>query len=78
MLIDNGIAKECARFVLPLSTSTRLYMTGSCRNWIHYINLRSQGSTQQEHRVVALQCRKVFEEVFPDVAAACKELGQGD
>jgi len=78
MLIDNGIAKECARFVLPLSTSTRLYMTGSCRNWIHYINLRSQGSTQQEHRVVALQCRKVFEEVFPDVAEACKELGRGD
>ena len=44
-LIDNGVAKECARFVLPLATPTRIYMTGSCRSWIHYINLRSENGT---------------------------------
>ena len=71
-LLDNGIAKECARFVLPLGTPTRLYMTGSCRNWIHYINLRSGNGTQREHQVIALDCKEVFRKVFPDVAEACE------
>ncbi len=71
-LLDNGIAKECARFVLPLGTPTRLYMTGSCRNWIHYINLRSGNGTQREHQVIALNCKEVFRKVFPDVAEACE------
>ena len=69
-LLDNGVAKECARFVLPLSTPTRIYMTGSCRSWVHYINLRSANGTQQEHMDIANQCKDVFLEVFPDVATA--------
>lgn len=69
-LLDSGVAKECARFILPLSTPTRLYMTGTCRSWIHYIDLRSANGTQEEHRVIAEQCREVFNEVFPDVAEA--------
>ena len=48
-MLESGVAKECARFVLPLATPTRLYMTGSCRSWIHYINLRSAHGTQKEH-----------------------------
>ena len=70
-LLDSGVAKECARFVLPLATPTRIYMTGSCRSWIHYINLRTANGTQQEHMEIAEQCREVFTTVFPDVAAAC-------
>ena len=69
-LLDNGVAKECARFVLPLATPTRIYMTGSCRSWMHYINLRSSNGTQEEHRLVAEGCREVFKEVFPDVSTA--------
>lgn len=69
-LLDNGVAKECARFVLPLSVPTRIYMTGSCRSWIHYINLRSSNGTQKEHMDIANQCKSVFCEVFPEVAEA--------
>ncbi len=69
-LLDNGVAKESARFVLPLSTPTRIYMTGTCRSWIHYINLRTANGTQQEHMELAEQCREVFTTVFPDVAQA--------
>ena len=69
-LIDVGVAKECARFVLPLATNTRLYMTGTCRSWIHYINLRSAHGTQKEHMDIAEQCRDVFKVVFPDIYTA--------
>ena len=69
-MLEDGIAKECARFVLPLSTPTRIYMTGSCRSWIHYINLRSAHGTQKEHMDIANECRKVFIEQFPSVAEA--------
>ncbi len=69
-LLDNGVAKECARFVLPLSTRTRIYMTGSCRSWIHYINLRTAHGTQAEHMELAENCKKVFTQVFPDIAEA--------
>ena len=69
-LLDNGVAKESARFVLPLATPTRLYMTGSVRSWIHYIELRSDNGTQKEHREIALQCREVFKELLPDVSEA--------
>ena len=69
-MLEDGIAKECARFVLPLSTPTRIYMTGSCRSWIHYINLRSALGTQKEHMDVAQGVRQVFGEQFPTVAEA--------
>ena len=69
-LLDKGVAKECARFVLPLATPTRIYMTGSCRSWIHYIDLRSAHGTQKEHMDIALDCKKVFTEQFPSVAEA--------
>ena len=69
-LLEQGVAKECARFVLPLATPTRIYMTGSCRSWIHYINLRSARGTQKEHMVIAEGCREIFKEQFPEVAKA--------
>ena len=69
-MLEDGIAKECARFVLPLSTPTRIYMTGSCRSWIHYINLRSAHGTQKEHMDIANECRKVFIEQFTSVSEA--------
>lgn len=65
--LDNGIAKECARFVLPLSSRTRLYMSGSVRSWMHYIAVRSDPSTQKEHRDIALACRDVLREYFPSL-----------
>jgi len=69
-MLDEGIAKECARFVLPLATPTRLYMSGSCRSWIHYIQLRSANGTQKEHMEIAQECKKIFAEQFPTVAEA--------
>jgi len=69
-MLEMGIAKECARFVLPLATPTRIYMTGSCRSWIHYINLRSAHGTQKEHMDIANACKKVFTEQFPIVSEA--------
>jgi len=69
-LLENGVAKECARFVLPLATPTRLYMTGSCRSWIHYINLRSAHGTQKEHMDVVEKARSIFTEQFPSVSEA--------
>ena len=69
-MLEDGVAKECARMVLPLCSPTRIYMTGSCRSWIHYINLRSAHGTQKEHMQIAEACRKVFTEQFPDVSEA--------
>ena len=69
-MLDSGVAKECARFVLPLATPTRLYMTGSCRSWVHYINLRSAHGTQKEHMDIANECRRIFTEQFPSVSEA--------
>jgi len=69
-LLANGIAKECARFVLPLATPTRLYMTGSVRSWVHYIDLRSAHGTQKEHMEIAEMCRDVFKKEFPIVSNA--------
>ena len=69
-MLDNGVAKECARFVLPLATPTRLYMTGSVRSWIHYIDLRSAHGTQKEHMDVAEAIRCIFTCQFPTVAEA--------
>ena len=69
-MLDSGIAKECARFVLPLATPTRIYMSGSCRSWIHYINLRTANGTQKEHMDLAEGCKKIFVEQFPTCAEA--------
>tara|TARA_Y100000361_G_scaffold3400_1_gene2976 strand:+ start:205 stop:840 length:636 start_codon:yes stop_codon:yes gene_type:complete len=69
-MLDSGIAKECSRFVLPLATPTRLYMSGSCRSWIHYITLRSANGTQKEHMDIAEACKKIFVEQFPTCAEA--------
>ena len=69
-MLKDGIAKESARFVLPLATPTRIYMTGSCRSWIHYINLRSGHGTQKEHMDIANTCKEIFSKQFPVVAEA--------
>ena len=69
-MLEEGVAKECARFVLPLATPTKLYMTGSCRSWIHYINLRSAHGTQKEHMEIARNCACIFAGQFPAVAEA--------
>ena len=69
-MLKAGVAKECARFVLPLATPTRIYMTGSCRSWIHYINLRSAHGTQKEHMDIANGCKDIFVKQFPSVSEA--------
>jgi thymidylate synthase (FAD) len=69
-MLDADIAKECARGVLPLNTPTRIYMSGSCRSWMHYINLRSANGTQKEHMDIANACKQIFVEQFPVCAEA--------
>ena len=69
-MLEAGIAKECARFVLPLATPTRIYMTGSCRSWIHYINLRTGHGTQKEHMDIAQECKNIFSKEYPVVSSA--------
>ena len=69
-LLREGIAKECARFVLPLATPTRIYMSGSVRSWVHYIDLRSGHGTQKEHMEIANACKTIFTEQFPTVSEA--------
>ena len=69
-LLREGIAKECARFVLPLATPTRIYMSGSVRSWIHYIDLRSGHGTQKEHMDIANACKSIFTQQFPTVSEA--------
>jgi len=69
-MLDASIAKECARFVLPLAVPTKIYMTGSVRSWIHYIDLRSSNGTQKEHMDIALGAKKIFIDQFPTCAEA--------
>ena len=69
-MIQEGIAKECARMVLPLCTPTRIYMSGSVRSWIHYIELRSANGTQKEHMDIANECKSIFIKTFPTIAQA--------
>jgi thymidylate synthase (FAD) len=69
-MISDGIAKECARFILPLATPTRLYMSGTVRSWLHYIELRSGHGTQKEHMIIANECKKIFVEQFPTIGEA--------
>jgi thymidylate synthase (FAD) len=68
--LEKGIAKECARVLLPMATQTKLYMKGSIRSWIHYLEVRTDKSTQQEHQEIALEIKKIFMEQFPVTAAA--------
>lgn len=68
--LEKGIAKECARFMLPMASKTKLYMNGTVRSWIHYIELRSGHGTQKEHMDIALQAKAIFCEQFPTIAAA--------
>tara|TARA_R100000278_G_scaffold121177_1_gene104493 strand:- start:56 stop:694 length:639 start_codon:yes stop_codon:yes gene_type:complete len=69
-MLKDGIAKECARFILPLATPTRLYMSGSVRSWMHYIELRSANGTQKEHMDIANRCKDIFVEQFPIISQA--------
>ena len=69
-MLDQGVAKECARFVLPLATPTRLYMSGTVRSWLHYIELRTGHGTQKEHMEIANECKSIFSEQFPTIASA--------
>ena len=64
-MLELGVAKECARMILPLCTPTKIYMTGSCRSWIHYINLRSAHGTQKEHMQIARECARELKPIFP-------------
>jgi thymidylate synthase (FAD) len=64
-LLEAGVARECARMVLPLSTTTTLYMKGSLRSWIHYIQLRTKDDSQKEHRVIAIGVKDIFSKLFP-------------
>jgi thymidylate synthase (FAD) len=74
-LLEQGVARECARMVLPLATSTTLYMTGSVRSWIHYLAQRLDQHTQKEHRLIAEQVQDIFATQFPTVSQALKEHG---
>jgi thymidylate synthase (FAD) len=67
LLLSKGVAKECAREVLPLAAPTRLYMNGSIRSWMHYCDLRCDVATQLEHRTIATQCKELVKEHFPSI-----------
>lgn len=69
-MLKDGIAKECARFILPLATPTRMYMSGSVRSWIHYIELRSSNGTQKEHIDIANECKTIFTKQLPIISEA--------
>ncbi len=69
-LLEIGVAKECARAILPLNTETTMYMNGTVRSWIHYINLRAEENTQKEHREIAEAIKEIFVEQFPNVSEA--------
>lgn len=69
-LIANGVAPESARFVLPLNTKTRIYMNGTIRSWIHYLEIRDDEHTQKEHQLIAKEIKKIFVENFPNISEA--------
>lgn len=75
-MVSNGIAKECAREILPLGSPTRLYMKGDLRSWIHYIDVRSDAGTQLEHREIALEVKDIFRQQFPVIHEAFFEQNQ--
>ena len=69
-MVSSGVAKECAREVLPLATPTRMYMAGNVRSWIHYVDLRSQNGTQLEHMQIAQMAKEIFVKEFPTIGKA--------
>ena len=69
-MLKRGVAKECARNVLPMCVPTRMYMSGSVRSWVHYIDLRSANGTQKEHMNLANECKAIFVEQFPVISQA--------
>jgi len=73
-LIEKGLAKECARMILPLTTTTTLYMTGNIRSWIFYLELRTKEDTQKEHRIIAEEIKKIFVKEFPATSCALNWL----
>ena len=78
LLLDHGVAREVARLVLPAATQTTMYMTGSARSWIHYLDLRTDEHTQKEHRLIALEIEKIFAEQYPMTYTAIQELREED
>lgn len=76
-MVSSGVAKECAREVLPLATPTRLYMAGSVRSWLHYIDLRAGNGTQKEHQEIALQAKEVLTKELPTVCSAMWPIASG-
>ena len=68
--LDREIAKEQARFLLPSSVTTKMFMKGNLRNWIHYVNVRADESTQKEHRDIALEVKRILSDNFPVIAEA--------
>jgi len=75
-LLESGVARECARMILPLATSTTLYMKGSVRSWIHYLQVRLDEHTQKEHRLISTEIERIFNETFPVIAQAMKEVAK--
>lgn len=73
-MLEAGVAKECARKVLPMNSPSRIYMHGTLRSWMHYIDLRGANGTQKEHMEIAVACREIFNEQFPAIAEALREL----
>ena len=69
-LLDRGVAKECARAVLPLNTVTRLYMSGTIRSWLHYVDLRGDNGTQAEHKLIARSIGEILDTELPTVSRA--------
>lgn len=69
-MLKAGVAKECARFILPITTQTKIYMKGSVRSWIHFLQIRTDEHTQLEHRLIAMEILNIFKENFPNIAKA--------
>lgn len=76
-MVSTGVAKECARSILPLATPTRLYMNGSLRSWIHYLLLRESHGTQMEHQIIAKQIKQIFCNEFPIIGEAVFQSEEG-
>lgn len=72
ILLDHGVARECARFILPMATQTTIYMSGPVRSWIHLIKLRDDGHAQKEAQEIARECKRIFNEEFPLISSALK------